>query len=153
MRRLALELAVRHEVVLRNPIDRVSRLRSPPHVPDALTPAEANVIRCRDIDITGAPPSIHIAGTIVSHRSEPTARQDHPKTAQSRRTVAIPTFIAEAVRERLTQLRDPSLDALLFCSREGTPLITNNVRRQLRHVMGLAPITAELLDRALAKDE
>ena len=31
-------------------------------------------------------------------------------------------------------------DALLFCSREGTPLTTNNVRRQLRHVMNLAGI-------------
>lgn len=244
--RLVLGLAVRHEVLLRNPMDHVSRLHRPPHVPDALTPAEVNAIRLaiayweagrspsgpkpdgqlgaivevmlgtsarigevlairrRDIDITGAPPSIRIAGTIVSHRGEPTARQDHPKTAKSRRTVAIPTFTAEAVRKRLTRLHDPSLDALLFCSREGTPLTTNNVRRQLRHVMGLAgitgvtphifrrtvatvineqagvdlaaellghtdskitiqyyirrnemvsPITAELLDRALAKDE
>lgn len=244
--RLALGLAVRHEVLLRNPMDHVSRLHRPPHVPDALTPAEVNAIRLaiayweagrspsgpkpdgqlgaivevmlgtsarigevlairrRDIDITGAPPSIRIAGTIVSHRGEPTARQDHPKTAKSRRTVALPTFTAEAVRKRLTRLHDPSLDALLFCSREGTPMTTNNVRRQLRHVMGLAgitgvtphifrrtvatvineqagvdlaaellghtdskitiqyyirrnemvsPITAELLDRALAKDE
>ena len=31
-------------------------------------------------------------------------------------------------------------DALLFCSRGGTPLATNNVRRQLRHVMNLAGI-------------
>lgn len=45
------------------------------------------------------------------------------------------------MRKRLTRLHDPSLDALLFCSREGTPLTTNNVRRQLRHVMGLAGIT------------
>jgi integrase len=30
---------------------------------------------------------------------------------------------------------------LLFCSREGTSLTTNNVRRQLRHVLDLAGIT------------
>lgn len=43
--RLALGLAVRHEVLLRNPMDHVSRLHRPPHVPDALTPAEVNAIR------------------------------------------------------------------------------------------------------------
>ena len=43
--RLALGLAVRHEVLLRNPMDHVSRLHRPPHVPDAPTPAEVNAIR------------------------------------------------------------------------------------------------------------
>lgn len=181
--RLSLGLAVRHEVLQRNPMDHVSRLRRPPSTPNALTPAEVNAIRGaityweagrsatgprpdgqlsaivevmlgtsarigevlairrRDVDITGAVPSIRINGTIVSHRGEPTTRQDHPKTAKSRRTVAIPSFTAEAVRLRLARLDDPSLDALLFCSREETPLTTNNVRRQLRHVLSLAGIT------------
>lgn len=181
--RLALGLAVRHEVLLRNPMDHVSRLHRPASTPNALTPAEVNAIRtaiafweagrsisgpkpdgqlgaivevmlgtsarigevlairCRDIDVTSPTPSVRIAGTIVSHRGEPTTRQDHPKTAKSRRTVAIPSFTAEAVRRRLTRLEDSSLDALLFCSREGTPLTTNNVRRQLRHVLDLAGIT------------
>lgn len=180
--RLALGLAVRHEVLPRNPMDHVSRLRRPASTPNALTPAEVNAIRAaiayweagrsasgprpngqlsatievmlgtsarigevlairrRDVDITSATPSIRINGTIVSHRGEPTMRQDHPKTAKSRRTVAIPSFTAESVRRRLTRLEDSSLDALLFCSREGTPLTTNNVRRQLRHVLDLAGI-------------
>ena len=102
---------------------------------------EVLAIRRRDVDITSPVPSIRIAGTIVSNKGEPTQRQDHPKTAKSRRTVAIPTFTAEAVRRRLARLADPSLDALLFCSREGTPLSTNNVRRQLRRVMDIAGIT------------
>ncbi len=59
---------------------------------------EVLAVRRRDIDITGAPPSIRIAGTIVAHRGDPVQRQDHPKTAKSRRTVAIPSFSAEAVR-------------------------------------------------------
>ncbi|WP_119696513.1 tyrosine-type recombinase/integrase [Microbacterium halotolerans] len=181
--RLALGLAVRHEVLPRNPMDHVSRLRRPASTPNELTPAEVNAIRAaityweagsspsgprpdgqlgaiievmlgtsarigevlairsRDIDVTSATPSIRITGTIVSHRGEPTTRQDHPKTARSRRTVAIPSFTAEAVRRRLTRLENSSLDALLFCSREGTPLTTNNVRRQLRHVLDLAGIT------------
>ena len=102
---------------------------------------EVLAIRRRDVDITSPQPSIRIAGTIVSPQGAPTSRQDHPKTAKSRRTVAIPSFTAAAVRRRLVQLTDPSLDALLFCSRQGTPLMTNNVRRQLRHVMDLAGIT------------
>ncbi|MDO4252327.1 MAG: tyrosine-type recombinase/integrase [Rothia sp. (in: high G+C Gram-positive bacteria)] len=181
--RLALGLAVRHEVLHRNPMDHVSRLRRPVSTPNALTPAEVNAVRAaiayweagrspsgpkpdgqlgaiievmlgtsarigevlairrRDIDVTSATPSIRITGTIVSRRGEPTMQQDHPKTAKSRRTVAIPSFTAEVVRRRLTLHEDASLEALLFCSREGTPLTTNNVRRQLRHVLGLAGIT------------
>ena len=181
--RLAFGLAVRHEVLARNPVDYVSRLHRPLHTPDALTPAEVNAIRAaiayweagrspsgpkpdgqlgaivevmlgtsarigevlairrRDVEVAGAPPSIRIAGTIVSRRGEPTVRQDHPKTAKSRRTVAIPSFTAEAVRRRLARMKYTSPDALLFSSREGTPLTTNNVRRQLRHVMDLAEIT------------
>jgi integrase len=38
----------------------------------------------------------------------------------------------------LTDLADRSPDALLFCSRNGTPLTPNNVRRQLRRVLDLA---------------
>jgi integrase len=43
--RLAFGLAVRHEVLPRNPMDAVARLHKPPHVPDALTPQEVNSIR------------------------------------------------------------------------------------------------------------
>lgn len=43
--RLALGLAVRHEVLPRNPMDHVSRLRRPASTPDALTSAEVNAIR------------------------------------------------------------------------------------------------------------
>ena len=181
--RLALELAVRHEVIPRNPVDHVARLHRPAHTPNALTPGEVNAIRAaiawweagrspsgpkpdgqlgaivevmlgtsarigevlalrrRDIDVTSPVPSIRIAGTVVSRNGEPTQRQDHPKTAKSCRTVAIPSFTAEAVRARLVRLTDPALDALLFRSREGKPLTTNSVRRQLRHVMGIAGIT------------
>ncbi|MDQ4500740.1 tyrosine-type recombinase/integrase [Sinomonas sp. ASV322] len=179
--RLALALAVRHEVLPRNPVDHVARLHRPGQVPDALSAAEVDAIRAaiayweagrpvsgpkpdgqlgaivevmlgtsarigevlairrRDIDLTV--PSIRICGTIVSPRGEPTVRQDHPKTAKSRRTVKIPSFTASAVRRRLLQLGTIDPEALLFCYREGTPLTTNNVRRQLRHVMDLAGLS------------
>jgi integrase len=54
--------------------------------------------------------------------------------------VALPTFTAEALRRRLAVLVDRSHDALVFRSREGTPLTTANVRRQLRKILGDAGI-------------
>lgn len=39
--RLAFALAVRHEILPRNPIDHVARLRKPPSTPDALTPGRS----------------------------------------------------------------------------------------------------------------
>jgi hypothetical protein len=42
---LALGLAVHHEVIPRNPMDHVSRLRRPAHTPTVLTPVEVNAIR------------------------------------------------------------------------------------------------------------
>lgn len=193
--RLALGLAVRHEILPRNPMDHVARLHRAPHTPNALTPTEVNAVRAaiaywevgrsvpgpkpdgqlgaiievmlgtsarigevlalrrRDLDVTGAPPTIRINGTIVSRAGEPTTRQNHPKTAKSLRTVAIPSFTAEAVRKRLTRLHDPSPDALLFCSREDTPLTTNNVRRQLRNVLqlaGIQDVTPHMFRRTVA---
>ena len=178
--RLALALAVRHEVLLRNPVDHVARLHRDVRMPDAFTPEEITAIRAaisywevgreisgpkpdgqlsaivevmlgtsarigevlaiRRMDIDLSVPSVRIIGTIISPKGEPTTRQDHPKTARSRRTIQLPGFAATAVQRRLKELNTIDPDALLFCSRESTPLTTNNVRRQLRHVMNLAGI-------------
>lgn len=183
--RLALELAVRHEVLPANPMHHVSRVHREARMPDALTSVEVNAIRAaiarwesgvdhisgprpdgqlgaivevmlgtsarigevlairrRDIDVTGPTPTIRIAGTIISRHGEPTFRQDHPKTAKSRRIVALPSYTAEAVRRRLAVAGDANPESLLFRSREGTPLTTANVRRQLRHMLE-RPASAE----------
>ncbi|MCL2785039.1 MAG: site-specific integrase, partial [Propionibacteriaceae bacterium] len=180
--RLVFGLAVRHEIIPRNPMDGIARLHKLPHTPDALTPQEVNTIRIavrfwetglsptgpkpdgqlsaiievmlgtsarigealairrRDVDVTSPQLSVSIRGTIVTPRGEPPYRQDYTKTAKSRRTVAIPSFTAEALRLRLAMMGDLSPDALVFCSRNGTALTMNNVRRQLRHVLDLASI-------------
>ncbi|SEE94768.1 tyrosine-type recombinase/integrase [Jiangella alba] len=180
--RLALALAVRHEIIPRNPMDHIARLHRTPSTPDALTVPEVDAVRAAvrhwesglsrsgprpdgqlgqiievmlgssarigevlairrcDVDVASSPPTLRIAGTIVTRRGEPAHRQDHPKTAKSRRTVALPSYAAEAVRQRLAVMRERSPEALLFCSRNGTPLTPNNVRRQLRRVMKLAEI-------------
>jgi integrase len=193
--RLAFGLAVRHEILPRNPMDSVAKLRRPPSTPTALSPVEVNAVRAaiahweqglsasgprpdgqlglmvevmlgtsarigevlairrEDVDVTGAPPTIRICGTIVRRKGEPLSRQDHPKTARSRRLVALPSFAAAAVRRRLTVRGPAGPDALLFSSRNGTPLSPHNVRRQLRHAMSLAGIegvTPHMLRRSVA---
>lgn len=180
--RQALNLAVRHEILPRSPMDPIARISRPRTDPTALTPVEVNAIRDaihfwemglnptgpkpdlqlgaivevmlgtsarigevlalrrRDIDVTSARPTIRIAGTIVCPKAAPPKRQDHPKTAKSRRMIVVPSFTAEAVRKRLATLSDTSLDALLFCSRNDTPLTPNNVRTKLKKVLALADI-------------
>ncbi|CAN5386763.1 hypothetical protein BH23ACT9_BH23ACT9_05450 [soil metagenome] len=90
---------------------------------------EVLAVRRADIDVNGAPPTIRIAGTIVRHKGESLHRQDHPKSARSQRGVALPSFTAAAVRRRLSVLGTTDPEALLFCSRTGTPLSPHNVRR------------------------
>jgi integrase len=180
--RQAFNLAVRHEILPRSPMDAVARITRPHTDPTALTPPEVNAIRDairywetglspsgpkpdgqlgaivevmlgtsarigevlairrRDIDMTSARPTIRIAGTIVCLRGTPPTRQDHPKTDKSRRTIAVPSFTAEAVRRRLVALPDRSPDALVFASRNQTPLTPNNVSTKLRRVLALAEI-------------
>ena len=193
--RLAFGLAVRHEVLPRNPMDSIARLRRPQATPDAMTPAEVNACRAAiahwetglsssgpkpdgqlgqiieillgtsarigealafrrmDIDMTATEPLMSITGTIITPKGELVQRQDHPKTSKSRRTTAVPSFTAEAVRSRLSKLTDPSPEALLFCSREGTPLTPADVRRQLRQALslaGLSGITPHTFRRTVA---
>lgn len=180
--RLAFGLAVRHEVIPRNPIDGVARLYKPKRTPTALTATEVNAIRAVikaweqalgtcgpnpdgqlgqivevmlgtsarigevlavrrcDIDVTTTPATLRICGTLVYERGVGTYRQAHPKTDRSTRVVALPSFTSEALRRRLAVMANGSHDALVFASREGTPLTTANVRRQLRKVLGDAGI-------------
>lgn len=101
---------------------------------------EVLAIRRRDIDVTSPRPTVRIAGTIVCPRGACPKRQDHPKTDKSRRTIAVPSFTAEAVRKRLATLMNSAPDALLFASRNQTPLTPNNVRNKLKKVLALADI-------------
>jgi integrase len=50
-------------------------------------------------------------------------------------------------------MTDPAPYALLFSSRNGTPLTMNNVRRQLRHVLalsGIEEVTPHMFRRTVA---
>ncbi|WP_244927913.1 site-specific integrase [Nocardioides sp. W7] len=93
---------------------------------------EVLALRKCDVDVTRTPARVRICGTIVSPKGVATYRQAHPKTSSSVRTVAVPSFAAEALRHRLVAVAGEPEDALIFASRNGTPLTTNNVRRRLR---------------------
>jgi integrase len=114
---------------------------------------EVLAVRKCDVDVTRAPATVLICGTIVSPKGRPTARQPHPKTASSTRLVSVPSFTAAVLRERLVVVADESPDHLLFFSRNHTPLTTNNVRRRLRSVLqevGITGVTPHSFRRTVA---
>ena len=114
---------------------------------------EVLAIRKCDVDVTATPATVRICGTIVSPAGKPTYRQPQPKTAKSTRTVSVPSFAAEVVRRRLVVVASEPPDHLLFFSRNGTPLSTNNVRRRLRSVLdeaGIEGVTPHSFRRTVA---
>ena len=114
---------------------------------------EVLAIRKRDVDVTCSPPTVRICGTVISPTGKPTYRQDHPKTSKSRRTISIPTFTAEVLRQRLVVIASEDPEHLVFFSRNHTPLTTNNVRRRLRAILdeaGIGGVTPHSFRRTVA---
>lgn len=90
---------------------------------------------------------------MISPTGKPTYRQDHPKTSKSRRTISIPTFTAEVLRQRLVVIASEDPEHLVFFSRNHTPLTTNNVRRRLRGILdeaGIEGVTPHSFRRTVA---
>jgi integrase len=105
---------------------------------------EALALRKCDIDVTADPPRVEICGTIIHRTGVPVYRQAHPKTKESNRLVAVPAFAAEVLRRKLAALPlDAEPEHLLFFSKNGTPLMPANVRRQFRKILELAGLADE----------
>ena len=124
---------------------------------------EVLALRKCDVNVTVSPATVRICGTIVSPKGKPTHRQHHPKTQKSTRTVSVPSFVAEVLRQRLVVIAEEDVEHLIFFSRNHTPLTTNNIRRRLRAVLegveveGVTPhsfrrTVATFLDRASGAD-
>ncbi len=114
---------------------------------------EVLAIRKCDVDVTVTPATVRICGTIVSPKGKPTHRQHHPKTQKSTRTVSVPSFAAEVLRQRLVLIAGEEPEHLVFFSRNHTPLTTNNVRRRLRAVLdeaGIRGVTPHSFRRTVA---
>jgi integrase len=86
--------------------------------------------RC-DVNMTTAPPTILIDGTIVQNKTQGITRKDAPKRTRQRRRVALPALAADAARRRLA-LAGPGPDALLFPTKTGRPMSVSNYERLLR---------------------
>src|SRR5690606_11050553 len=85
--------------------------------------------------------TVNLNGTIVSPKGRSTYRQHELKTGGAARTIAVPSFAAAALRERLEMIADEPAEHLVFFSRNHTPLTTANVRRRLRTILAEAGIT------------
>ena len=103
---------------------------------------EVLALRKSDVEFAGARSFIHIRGTVVAaERGIPTHRQDTPKTDSSRRTLEVPSEVANDVARFVAQCERP-VD-LVFATRKGTPLCPNNVRRRWRAIRMKAGIPSE----------
>ena len=195
--RLALELAVRHEVLPANPMHHVSRVHREGRMPDALTSVEVNAIRAviarweSGVDHISGPRPDGQLGAIVEvmlgtsarigevlairrrdvnvtsptpddpHRGDdhqPPWRADVPagpsedcEVAADRGATVVHSRGGAAAARRDPRPRTRS--RCVFHSREGTPLSTANVRRQLRQVLeraGIGGVTPHMFRRTVA---
>lgn len=70
-------------------------------------------LRRMDVDMTTAPPTLLVDGTIVQTKEEGLHRKNAPKRTRRRRRIALPAMTASAVRRRLA-LAEPGPEAYLF---------------------------------------
>jgi integrase len=84
------------------------------------------------------------AGTLRVEETCYHGRFGTPKTKASRRELPLPSAVVQALLTHRSRSSDVSDEALVFCTSNGTPLASNNLRkRQLRPAClraGLAPI-------------
>ncbi len=80
-------------------------------------------------------------------RVEETCYQGHfgtPKTKASRRELPLPPVVVKALLAHRSRCSDKTDEALVFCTSNGTPVASNNVRKRQLHPAclraGLAPI-------------
>ncbi|SDS84790.1 tyrosine-type recombinase/integrase [Microterricola viridarii] len=99
---------------------------------------ETLALRKCDVDMAADPPRVYINGTVIVGTGKGVYRQEHPKTHESNRVLAVPAFAAEVIRHRLALIAGEDAEHLLFISRNGTPLAPNNVRRNFREILKLA---------------
>ncbi|WP_241979438.1 tyrosine-type recombinase/integrase [Cryobacterium suzukii] len=81
--------------------------------------------------MTTLPPTLIVNGTIVSTKAGGTHRKNSPKRSRRRRSTALPSMAAAAVRRRLV-LAEADPEAFLFPTKPGRSLSVSNYERLLR---------------------
>lgn len=95
---------------------------------------EALAIRRGDVDLDADQPTVTITGTIVLVRGKGHIRQPHPKHSKYWRTITVPSFTRDALRERLAATSELAPEQTVFHTKQGTPLSPANVRRLWRSI-------------------
>lgn len=87
--------------------------------------------------------TVHVERALITVPGQPIV-YGPPKTRRSRRTVHLPAFVADALRDHLAAHVDPHPDALLFAMPDGTPVTTARtsiLMRRARPVIGRDDLT------------
>jgi integrase len=92
---------------------------------------EILALRWNDLDLDPAAPTVTICGTLVYLKGIGLFRQEWTKSEAGFRTVVLPRFAVTVLARRQKARTDTQQDAI-FCTRNGTWLAPNNVRRQWR---------------------
>lgn len=97
----------------------------------SIRPGEVLALRRMDVDATVNPLVVDVNGTIVEETGRGKYRQDVPKNAKQRRTIAAPDYAAEAIRSRLAATAGQPPTAFLFQTRSGRPMSTHEFDKRL----------------------
>lgn len=106
---------------------------------------ECLALREADLDLDGDAPTLTVQGTVVrvavkaasegEKATRQLVRQAKPKSESSRRTVTLPPFVVNALREALALGLDGGPDHLVFPSTEGTPRSPGRIREQMKEAL------------------
>lgn len=94
---------------------------------------EALAVRWSDIDLGATKPTVTISGTIQQFSGVPIYRQNWTKNTAGYRVVVLPRFAVDMLLARKVFAPANDLNAV-FCTRNGTWMSPNNVRRAWRTV-------------------
>lgn len=113
---------------------------------------ECLALREADLHLDDDAPTLTVQGTVVrvavkaaSEGEKVTrqlVRQAKPKSDSSRRTVTLPPFVVDALREAIALGLDGGPDRLVFPSTEGTPRSPGRIREQLKEALDGTGVTA-----------
>jgi len=104
----------------------------------ALRIGEVLALRPCDIADTQKGMVIAVRGTVVLRTGHGAVRQNHPKTENSVRRIAVPEFAAAVLRARLAMVGSDDAERTIFANRTGGPFSPYNVRRTFRAFLELA---------------
>lgn len=94
---------------------------------------EVLAIRWTDIDLSGAPPTVSVSGTIKTETGKGTYRKPKPKSDASKRTIALPPFAVDVLMRRRIEQRPNHYNAV-FATRNGTWHQVGNIERRWRTI-------------------